>query len=411
MNDKPLVEIPIGRGLGIFAVAGVTAVQVATTMAMSLPAAIAPKLAEALDVPVSLVGLNISVAYLGATLMSLAAGLVTRRMGAIRTNQIATVLLFVSLLCISVPHLAGLAIGSFGIGVAQGITNPAAAHLMIRIASPANRNLIFSLKQTGQPLGGILAGLMAPPIAVLFGWQAALITGAVISISMLVTIQPLRARLDGDRDPETKFRGAVFKDVGLVVRNRGLRLLGLSALTQASIQLSLMTYVVTMLVEDVGLDLVTAGTGLAVLQVAGVTGRLGWGFVADRVKDGLGVLLTTQIVSVLSALATAFFLEDAPLPVIYGILFAFGSSAIGWNGVFMAEIARMAPTGMTSSATGGVLVPTFIGVIMGPLAYVGVHALTGSYTATFGIMALITILGMVPVLMLRLPIPKRGTRG
>lgn len=403
MNDKPLVEIPIGRGLGIFAVAGVTAVQVVTTMAMSLPAAIAPKLAEALDVPVAMVGLNISVAYVGATLMSLAAGLVTRRMGSIRTNQIATVLLVLSLVCISVPHLAGLAIGSFGIGMAQGITNPAAAHLMIRIASPANRNLIFSIKQTGQPLGGILAGLMAPPVAVVFGWQAALLTGAVLAFSMLITIQPLRARLDGDRDPETKFRGAVFKDVGLVLRNRNLRLLGLSALTQASIQLALMTYVVTMLVEDVGLDLVTAGTGLAVLQVAGVTGRLGWGFVADRFKDGLGVLLTTQIVSTLSALATAFFLAEAPLPVIYAILFVYGSTAIGWNGVFMAEIARMAPPGRTSSATGGVLVPTFIGVIMGPLAFVAVHGLIGSYTATFGVMALITVAGMIPVLMLRLP--------
>lgn len=400
MNNIP-PEVPIGRQLGIFAVAGVTGVQIVTTMAMSLPAAIAPKLATALGVPISMVGLYISVAYVGATMMSLCAGLVTRRVGAIRTNQIACVLLVVSLLFISMPHLAGLAIGSFGIGAAQGITNPAAAHLMIRIASPANRNLIFSLKQTGQPLGGILAGLMAPPLAVVFGWQAALYTGAAIALASLVAIQPLRARLDGDRDPTTKFRGAVFKDVGLVLRSRNLRLLGLSALTQAAVQLALMTYVVTMLVEDVGLDLVTAGTGLAVLQVAGVTGRLGWGFVADRVRDGLAVLMLTQIVSVTAAVATAFLAADWPLLAIYAVLFIYGSSAIGWNGVFMAEIARMAPPGLTSSATGGVLVPTFIGVIMGPMLYVSIHHAIGSYTLTFAVMAAITAAGMVPVLLLK----------
>lgn len=400
MQNDPL-EPPIGPKLGAFAVAGVTGIQVATTMAMLIPAAVAPELADALGVPVRDIGLQISVAYVGATLMSFSAGLVTRRMGSIRTNQIAGVLLVISLMCISVPHLAGLLIGSFGIGVAQGITNPAAAHLMIRIARPENRNLIFSLKQTGQPLGGILAGLMAPPLAVAFGWQTALWAGAMISLVMLLAIQPLHSRLDGDRDPTTRFRGAVFKDVALVMRSKGLRYLGLSALTQAAIQLALMSYVVTMLVEDVELDLVTAGTGLAVLQVAGVTGRLGWGYVADKMRDGLGVLLITQVISIGSAVATGFFASDMPLLAIYVILFFYGSSAIGWNGVFMAEIARMAPAGMTSSATGGVLVPTFMGVILGPLVFVGIHGMIGSYTMTFAVMAAITAAGMLPVATLR----------
>lgn len=400
MQNNPL-EPAIGPRLGAFAVAGVTGIQVATTMAMIIPAAVAPELADALDVPVSLIGLQISVAYVGATFMSFAAGLVTRRMGSIRTNQIAGVLLVLSLMCISVPHLAGLAIGSFGIGIAQGITNPAAAHLMIRIARPENRNLIFSLKQTGQPLGGILAGLMAPPLAVAFGWQTALWAGAAISLVMLLSIQPLRDLLDGDRDPNTKFRGAVFKDAALVWKSKGLRYLGLSALTQASIQLALMTYVVTMLVEDVRLDLVTAGTGLAVLQVAGVVGRLGWGYVADKMRDGLGVLMITQVISIISAIATGFLAADVPLWVIYVVLFFYGSSAIGWNGVFMAEIARMAPPGMTSSATGGVLIPTFIGVITGPLVFVGIHGLIDSYTMTFALMTVITVAGMLPVMLLR----------
>jgi predicted MFS family arabinose efflux permease len=333
--------------------------------------------------------------------MSLATGLVVRRLGAVRTNQLAAFIVMSSLLCIAVPHPIALLFGSLGLGVAYGLTNPAASHLMMKIASPSNRNLIFSIKQTGQPLGGVIAGLMAPPIAVAFGWQWSLLCGAAVAFVMMLAIQPLRAPLDSDRDPATKFRGAVFKDLALVLRTRALRLLALTALTLAATQLAVMTFAVTMLVEDIKIDLVTAGMGLAVLQVAGVVGRLGWGILADRIGDGLGVLLATQAVSVCAALLTAMLGEGSPLLAVYAVLFIFGFSAVGWNGVFMAEVATAAPDGRISSATGGALVPTFIGVIIGPMLFTGVHELIGTYTATFAVLSAITVAGIVPVLMLR----------
>ena len=381
-------------------VVGVTSVQVVATMAVIIPAAIAPKLAAALDVPVSMIGFQVSFAYVGATLMSLAAGLVVRRMGALRTNQIAAFLVTASLLAISVPHIAALLFGTFGIGVAYGLTNPAASTLMMKIASPANRNLIFSIKQTGQPMGGVVAGLMAPTAAVMFGWQAALYIGAMIAFLVMLAIQPLRARLDTDRDPNTKFRGAVFKDLGVVWRNRGLRLLSMAALTLSGVQLALMTFAVTMLVEDVHLDLVTAGTGLAVLQVAGVVGRLAWGIVADKVGNGIMTLIVSQLLSAAAAWATAALVPDTPILTVFAILAGFGFSAVGWNGVFMAEIARLAPEGQVGSATGGVLVPTFLGVIIGPILFTGLHELIGTYTGTFAALSAVTILGLVPMYMI-----------
>ena len=62
--------------LALATISGVTAVQVIATMAVLIPAAVAPELARALDLPVSMIGFQISLAYVGATLMSLAAGLV-----------------------------------------------------------------------------------------------------------------------------------------------------------------------------------------------------------------------------------------------------------------------------------------------------------------------------------------------
>ena len=394
-------QSPPSKNLALATIGGVTAVQVVATMGILIPAAIAPELARTLDLPVSMIGFQVSLAYVGATLMSLCGGLVQRKLGAVRANQIASTAIGLSLLIIAIPHVVALFVGSLGLGIAYGMTNPAASHLMMKIASPTNRNLIFSVKQTGQPLGGVVAGLMAPPIAIAFGWQWSLMAGAFLALSTVLLIQPLRAKLDGDRDPTTKFRGAVFKDVSLVLRIRELRLLALAALTFSGVQLALMTFAVTMLVEDVKFDLVLAGVGLAVIQIAGVVGRLGWGVIADRNGDGRKTLLFAQSLSVVAAVATAFLSDSMPLVAVFGILFLFGMSAVGWNGVFMAEIGRLAPEGKIGSATGGVLVPTFIGVMMGPLVFSAIHEVTATYTMSFAVLALVTMTGMVPILMMR----------
>lgn len=400
MNVSNPQSLP-SKDLALATIGGVTAVQVIATMGILIPATIAPELARTLDLPVSMIGFQVSLAYVGATLMSLCGGLVQRKLGAVRANQIAATAIGLSLLIIAIPHVAALFVGSLGLGIAYGMTNPAASHLMMKIASPTNRNLIFSVKQTGQPLGGVVAGLMAPPIAIAFGWQWSLMAGAFLALSTVLLIQPLRAKLDGDRDPTTKFRSAVFKDVSLVLRIRELRLLALAALTFSGVQLALMTFAVTMLFEDVKFDLVLAGVGLAVIQIAGVAGRLGWGVIADRNGDGRKTLLFAQSLSVVAAVATAFLSDSMPLVAVFGILFLFGMSAVGWNGVFMAEIGRLAPEGKISSATGGVLVPTFIGVMMGPLVFSAIHEVTATYTMSFAILALVTMMGMVPILMMR----------
>ena len=400
MNVSDPQSLP-SKDLALATIGGVTAVQVIATMGILIPATIAPELARTLDLPVSMIGFQVSLAYVGATLMSLCGGLVQRKLGAVRANQIAATAIGLSLLIIAIPHVAALFVGSLGLGIAYGMTNPAASHLMMKIASPTNRNLIFSVKQTGQPLGGVVAGLMAPPIAIAFGWQWSLMAGAFLALSTVLLIQPLRAKLDGDRDPTTKFRSAVFKDVSLVLRIRELRLLALAALTFSGVQLALMTFAVTMLVEDVKFDLVLAGVGLAVIQIAGVAGRLGWGVIADRNGDGRKTLLFAQSLSVVAAVATAFLSDSMPLVAVFGILFLFGMSAVGWNGVFMAEIGRLAPEGKIGSATGGVLVPTFIGVMMGPLVFSAIHEVTATYTMSFAILTLVTIMGMLPILMMR----------
>jgi hypothetical protein len=65
----------------------------------------------------------------------------------------------------------------------------------------------------------------------------------------------------------------------------------------------------------------------------------------------------------------------------------FGATAVGWNGVFLAEIARIAPQGRTSEATGGCLFFTFLGVVLTPLIFNAVLALAGTYAIAYAVFA------------------------
>jgi len=52
-------------------------------------------------------------------------------------------------------------------------------------------------------------------------------------------------------------------------------------------------------------------------------------------------------------------------------------TASGWNGVFIAEIARLAPGDRVAETTGAVLTASFAGLLLGPLLIAGLDRLAG----------------------------------
>ncbi len=370
-----------------------TTVQALATMCTLFPAAIAPELGRAFGVPTSLIGFQVSLIYLGAMVMSLISGQLVRRLGAVRTSQWALAFVGSGLALAAAPSIAGLGIGSVLIGFGYGLTNPSAAHLLIQVARPKNLNFIFSLKQTGVPLGAVAAGLAAPPMALMFGWQVAFLTAAAVTLGFIIVLQPLRRGWDRDRDPSVALRQNPISDLRMIWRHPALRWISLAAFCFSAVQVSLSTFAVTMLVEDLNFGLVEAGIVLSVLQVAGASGRIAWGGLADWLGDGNRVLMGVALIAAAAGVMTMALDAGSGAAVIYGVLMVFGLSAIGWNGVFLAEVARLAPAGRTGSVTAAALVPTYAGVLVGPVSFAGLQALTGHYTAAFGIFAAVSLCG------------------
>ncbi len=267
------------------------AVQALATFTTLSLAAIAPDVASGLGVSAELVGFQVSLIYFGAAAMSTVAGFQLRRWGPVRVSQASLIFCAAGAALAVVPTLAAIAVGSLIIGFGYGMTNPAASELLLRLIPAGRRNLIFSIKQTGVPIGGVLAGLTAPTISQSFGWQWAPAVAAISCFLLVLLIQPLRAAWDTSRDPTARFGERPFDAITEVWQSRPLRWLSVSGFFYAAVQLTLATFVVTLLVTDAGFGLVEAGAVLALIQAAGVAGRVVWGWIADRTGRGLTALI------------------------------------------------------------------------------------------------------------------------
>jgi MFS family permease len=372
-------------------------IQAMVAMALlSLPV-VAPVVAQTLQVSPALVGLYVSVTYAGAMVATLMGGATVARMGAIRVSQWGLVLSALGLLLCAVPWLPSMVLGAVLIGLGYGPITPASSHLLARTTPKHQMSLVFSIKQTGVPLGSMLAGAVVPPLALLGNWQLSLVAVAVVCLLCAWVSQSLRAELDSDRQPDTRIRwGSLIEPIRLVLAHRSLLTMASCSFMFSMVQLSLTTYLVTFLHDDLSYGLVAAGLALSVTQLGGIGGRVVWGYVADRWLGARRMLLLLASMMALGALASAFLTTDTPQAVVIAILVGFGASAIGWNGVYLAEVARRAPPGKASMATGGTLAFTFLGVVVGPPMFGALSGLFGTYRAGFvGLMVMASISGMV----------------
>jgi len=363
-----------------------TVAQMVVAMSNIVLSTIAPKVAEALAVDPVLIGYQVGLTFAAAAVASAYGGLVAMRMGAARATQLSMVASLAGLALFALPHVGFIALGSVVVGIASGLAAPAASWLLANFTPPARRNLMFSIKQTGVPLGGVLVALTAPFLAVSFGWRWALAPMAVMAVATLLMTERTRAWWDSSREPETRQPGTALGGLPLVWREKALRWLALAAVLFSFAQRILLSYTVVYLVAEAGYGLVEAGVMLSIAQIGGSVFRIPWGWLADRLKSGLLVLTVICVIMILSSILLVLFDPAWPKPLVMALFFVLGISSVGWNGIVHAECARLSPPGMVSLVAGGTSFFVFAGVMLGPTVFAAAYPVVGSYSATFSLM-------------------------
>ena len=254
--------------------------------------------------------------------------------------------------------------------------------------------MLFSIKQSAIPLGGILAGVIAPFVAVSVGWQGALLTIAAASVVVALLVGTKRRWFPFQRRRTDRAGPRLLRDVGVIWTVPALRYTCLAAATFAGVQL-ISTTIVTLLVEHVGIGLIAAGIGLSFFNGGGIFGRFCWGFVSDAI--GSGLLVLTGVFGVAFALLAVFpFVSaDCSMPLIYGFVTVLGVAAAGTAGVVLGEVLRLSPPDESARAIAGAYAFTFAGALSGVGLFVLVFQRLVNYGATMWIVTAMAAGGLL----------------
>jgi MFS family permease len=379
------------------ALLSMTAVHTAVVIASLVIPVLSPAIALDLGIPPQFASFYGSVIFFATLAALLPAPRLVLRFGAMRASQMAVVLAAVGLapLALSLIYLPGkiclLALSALLIGFAFGPTHPASSHLLVQHSPAHLRARVFSLKQVSVPIAGIVAGLLFPVLNDHFGWQATALATASFCILIAWAIQPLRERFDADRNPQVQIVPSnLLEPLKLVLSDGKLAGLALKSAGFASLQFTFTSMSVTFLVEAGGLPLSHAGQAFAVATAASILSRPLWGWAADRWR-AQRVLGLVGLAMGGAAYAFAGLGPTMSSTTIFVVAAMVGASAMSWNGIYLAEIARIAAPSVVSSATSGAMLPTYAGALAGPLIYGVFATTTGGFRGGFVLLASIAI--------------------
>ena len=378
---------------GILAV--LTLVHAAGSANLMAVLAMGPIVQQALQLSRSEFGLMIAAYSVGLLICAIPFGWVVDRFGVRRTLVAALIIMAAATVSLTqVANFAG-AIGCLGLGgVGYALVNPATGRAVLFLVPQTLRAAAMGIKQSGVPLGGLVAAAVGA-LAVVLGWQGVLWLIAAVTAVLAATCFFLPD--EGGHGNALSVRRA-FADLGTVLRNRNLTLLIILGGGYNMAQSAFFTYLTLFLRDVAQASLPVASLCLGLAHGGSVIGRVSWGMVSDRLFGGrrkvVIVLIGLTGAAALSAMPAAglgpVLAVGAPLAIVCGLTIA------AYGGVLQTAVVETADSRLAGAAIGYHLSFVSISQIVGLPAFGAVVDWSGDYTTgwlTFaGLLFLSTLL-------------------
>lgn len=268
------------------------------------------------------------------------------------------------------------------------------------------RGMAMGLVMAGSALGGVIAPLLTQGLISARDWRFAYIILGVIIIVLAVPLaqfikhSPQRAGLkpygEDEITDDNKSPSSAAEGISLIQATRTSRfwLFGLIQIGFFFAMVVVMVHIVPH-ATDIGISKVIAAGILSFVSGIGIIGRLGIGFVSDRIGSRLSLALCLGLMTV--ALIWLLFATEIWMFYVFAVLFGLA------NGGFMtlltlvtAELFGLVSLGVV---LGGLTFVGLLGEVIGAPLSGSIFDITGSYRIAFlitvGISAVAVILSLV----------------
>lgn len=376
-------------------------IQIVGSLAFLTITALTPFIQTEFGLSSSRVGLLVVALYLGYFLTLIPGGVLTDVFG--ERLMLGTGLGLIGLFSISIgwgTEVGILGVGLFALGCGYSSIPPGTNKGVYDWFPPEQLGTGLGIKQTGVMIGGAIGAALLPVVATRTDWRVAFTVVGSISILSLVLLVVYShptdvdsGQYDSDRSAVEAFRSQI-RDLVSVYGATTLSPLLLVGFLFGASQFTLMAYAVLYLTEQMSLAPTVAGLLYTGMQLAGVASRILFGYVADSLfpRSKHRLLFLIGIVSAVAYLAMLSLPSSAPLPLVAAAAMLLGALALGYNGVYLAMANELVGSNHTGASTSIAITAVMFGALITPPIFGVVVDVTGSYTVSMGILAVVTLL-------------------
>ena len=148
------------------------------------------------------------------------------------------------------------------------------------------------------------------------------------------------------------------------------------------------SYFVTIVSQQLGKPLSIASHVFSLAMSAAIFARILWGWVGSRLIPARILLGILALAMVIASVGTGFYGSSWSILMIAAVAVLYCISAIGWHGLLLSEIARLAPQGNIGGTTGAVLAFGGSGMMSYPVIYALILNATENYSIGFYLAAI-----------------------
>ena len=369
-------------------IAPLFAAHVVGTANITLVVALSPLIEQSLDLGHAAFGLMVSAYYGGTLLLALPAGWMVDRYG-LRAMLIAAHA-FLATGLVVLAGAEGLVTGAAGLflcGTGYAFINPATARAVLLWFPRSTRATTMSVKQSGVPVGGVVAALLAA--AGHSEWRALIVGMAVVTVVAGASYLALRVA------PQPQSHAVRFAHILALMRLPRLAMFNAAACLYAIGQAAFFAYLVLYARDALAVPIALASLSLAVAHVASATGRIAWGIASDRmIRNGrivcivaIGICATVGVALLVAAPA----LGATALIVTAGLV---GLTLGSYAGLIQAASVESIEPQRAGAAIGYNMLLLSFGTMLGPALFgAGVEAM--GYAATWLALSALLVVGVV----------------
>ena len=328
-----------------------------TTIRFGLPV-LAPFWREALGISLPQVGVLLGAFDLGALLLFVPIGLLADRWG--EPAVLAAGALFTAAMAAIVAgahRFATLALLLALAGLGYGSGQTAGTKAVASAFGPRARGVAMGIRQSGLPLGGLFAALLIPALAGAFGWRAGLLGAAgVCGLTGVLCAAGLRdagdaADGEGVGGPHA---GRLASRLIRILADPGIRRTTIVAMLLVIGQFCFQGYLPLYMVDRFGWSKHAAVALLLAVHGGGIAGRLGWGWLSDRLLRGLRTPALAWCAGLCAVFPLALVALPRPVPVAAAAATACagGLLLLGWNGLYSTLVLEHARAHDAGAAMG-----------------------------------------------------------